>query len=123
MRIRLAIPDELDDRDRKDALDAALESVTRTVAGMVRAGTVPPAAGEIKAKRVHWKPEPPGDEHFDLPTTVMARGHGLTILVALSLPASVDRARSCVGGDAPWTRNRAPCGIAAVRGVPVAFRP
>lgn len=76
MRIRLAIPDELDDRDRKDALDAALESVTRTVTGMVKAGTVPPAAGEIKAKRVHWKPEPPGDEHFDLPTTVLARGHG-----------------------------------------------
>lgn len=76
MRIRLAIPDELDDRDRKDALDAALESVTRTVAGMVRSGKVPPAAGEIKAKRVHWKPEPPGDEHFDLPSTVLARGHG-----------------------------------------------
>jgi hypothetical protein len=76
MRIRLAIPDELDDRDRKDALDAALESVTRTVTGMVRSGAVPPAAGEIKAKRVHWKPEPPGDEHFDLPSTVMARGHG-----------------------------------------------
>jgi hypothetical protein len=76
MRIRLAIPDELDDHDRKDALDAALESVTRTVTGMVRAGTVPPAAGEIKAKRIRWEPEPPGDEHFDLPTTVLARGWG-----------------------------------------------
>lgn len=76
MRIRLAIPDELDDQDRKEALDAALESVTRTVAGMVRKGIAPPAAGQIKARRVRWHPEPPGDEHFDLPTTVIARGHG-----------------------------------------------
>lgn len=76
MRIRLAVPDELDDRDRKAALDAALESVTRTVSGLVRSGAVPPAAGEIKAGRVHWRPEPPGDEHFDLPGTILARGHG-----------------------------------------------
>ena len=76
MRIRLAVPDELDDRDRKAALDAALESVTRTVSGLVRAGAVPPAAGEIKAGRVHWRPEPPGDEHFDLPGTILQRGHG-----------------------------------------------
>lgn len=76
MRIRLAVPDELDDRDRKAALDAALESVTRTVSGLVRSGAVPPAAGEIKAGRVHWRPEPPGDEHFDLPGTILQRGHG-----------------------------------------------
>lgn len=76
MRIRLAVPDELDDQDRKAALDAALESVTRTVTGLVRSGSVPPAAGEIKAKRVFWKPEPPGDEHFDLPHTIIKRGWG-----------------------------------------------
>src|ERR1043165_553030 len=76
MRIRLAVPDELDDQDRKAALDAALESVTRTVTGLVRTGAAPPAAGEIKSKRVRWHPEPPGDEHFDLPDTIMKRGHG-----------------------------------------------
>jgi hypothetical protein len=76
MRIRLAIPDELDDQDRKAALDAALESVTRTVDSLVRNGIAPPAAGPIKAGTVRWKPEPPGDEHFDLPTTVLERGHG-----------------------------------------------
>ena len=76
MRIRLAVPDELDDQDRKAALDAALESVTRTVAGMVRAGAAPPAAGHIKSGRVRWQPEPPGDEHFDLPATIIRRGWG-----------------------------------------------
>jgi hypothetical protein len=76
MRIRLAVPDELDDQDRRAALDAALESVTRTVTGLVRAGAAPPAAGEIKSGRVRWHPEPAGDEHFDLPDTIMKRGHG-----------------------------------------------
>jgi hypothetical protein len=76
MRIRLAVPDELDDQDRKAALDAALESVTRTVTGLVRSGKAPPAARMIKDKRVRWQPEPPGDEHFDLPQTIIGRGHG-----------------------------------------------
>lgn len=76
MRIRLAIPDELDDQERKDALDAALESVTRSVTGLVRRGIVPPAAKAIKGGQVRWQPEPPGDEHFDLPTTVLKRGWG-----------------------------------------------
>lgn len=76
MRIRLGVPDVLDDKDRKAALDAALESVTRTVSSLVRNGHAPPAAGEIKKGRVKWHPEPPGDEHFDLPGTILARGHG-----------------------------------------------
>lgn len=76
MDIRLAVPDELDDQDRKAALDAALESVTRTACSQVRNGKVPPAAGEIKSGRVRWEPEPPGAEHFDLPGTVIGRGWG-----------------------------------------------
>jgi hypothetical protein len=76
MDIRLAVPDELDDQDRKAALDAALESVTRTVTSQVKTGKVPPAAGEIKSGRVRWEPEPPGAEHFDLPSTVIGRGWG-----------------------------------------------
>lgn len=76
MRIRLGIPDELDDRERKEALDAALEAVTLCAESQVRRGTVPPAARAIKAGKVRWKPEPPGDEHFDLPGTVLGRGWG-----------------------------------------------
>lgn len=76
MRIRLAVPDELDDKDRKAALDAALESVTRTNTSLVRNGKAPPAAAVIKAKRVRWQAEPPGDEHFDLPATMLKRGWG-----------------------------------------------
>lgn len=76
MRIRLAVPDELDDLERKEALDAALESVTRSNTGLIRRGIVPQAASVIRAGRVRWKPEPIGDEHFDLPTTVIKRGWG-----------------------------------------------
>ena len=76
MRIRLAVPDELDDKDRKAALDAALESVTRTNTSLVRNGKAPPAAAAIRAKRVRWQAEPPGDEHFDLPHTMLKRGWG-----------------------------------------------
>jgi hypothetical protein len=76
MRIRLAVPDELDDQDRKSALDAALESVTRSNTPMIRKGHFPPAAAAIKAKKVEWRPEPPGDEHFDLPSTLLQRGWG-----------------------------------------------
>lgn len=76
MRIRLAVPDELDDQDRKAALDAALESVVRSNTPMIRSGKVPTAAAAIKADKVEWRPEPPGDEHFDLPSTMLKRGWG-----------------------------------------------
>ena len=76
MRIRLAVPDELDDQDRKAALDAALESVVRSNTPMIRSGKVPTAASAIKSGKVEWRPEPPGDEHFDLPSTQLKRGWG-----------------------------------------------
>ena len=76
MRIRLAVPDELDDQDRKAALDAALESVVRSNTPMIRNGSIPPAAKVIKSGQVEWRPEPPGDEHFDLPSTMLKRGWG-----------------------------------------------
>lgn len=76
MRIRLAVPDELDDQDRKAALDAALESVVRSNTPMIRSGKVPTAATAIKSGKVEWQPEPPGDEHFDLPSTMLKRGWG-----------------------------------------------
>lgn len=77
MRIRLAVPEtDLDDHERKDALDAALEAVTRATTPLVARKKVPLAAAAIRAGLVKWKPEPPGDEHFDLPTTVLARKWG-----------------------------------------------
>jgi hypothetical protein len=76
MRIQLGVPEELDDHERRDALDAALESTTVSNESLVRRGIVPTAAKAIKAGRVKWHPEPPGDEHFDLAPTVIQRGHG-----------------------------------------------
>lgn len=76
MRIRLAVPDELDDAERKEALNHALEAVTIANAGMMRAGLAPKITPLIKAGRVKWRPEPPGDEHFDLASTVVGRGWG-----------------------------------------------
>jgi hypothetical protein len=107
MRIRLAVPDELDDQDRKAALDAALESVTRSNTPLIRSGKIPSAAAAIKAGKVEWRPEPPGDEHFDLPGTQLARGWGdcddLAPWHAASLRASgVDpKARAIVRKSGP----------------------
>jgi hypothetical protein len=76
MRIQLGVPEQLDDHERRDALDAALEACTISNHGMVKRRLVPTAASAIKAGKVKWHPEPPGDEHFDLAPTVLARGHG-----------------------------------------------
>jgi hypothetical protein len=75
MRIRLSVPDELDDQERRDALNAALESVTIANTGLIRRGLVPTAAEAIRGG-VRWQPEPKGDEYFDIATTVIGRGHG-----------------------------------------------
>ncbi len=72
MRIRLAIPDE---HLTPEALNAALEAVTRTNESLLAGGNLPLAREAIK-RGVKWKPEPPGDEHFDLATTVIGRGWG-----------------------------------------------
>lgn len=72
MRIRLAVPDAA---IKPDVLDAALEAVTRTNERLIDEGHVP-LADEAIAKGVKWKPEPPGDEHFDHAMTVVKRGWG-----------------------------------------------
>jgi hypothetical protein len=72
MRIRLAVPDAA---VRPEVLDAALEAVTRTNERLIDEGMVPTAEQAI-AKGVKWKPEPPGDEHFDHAQTVVKRGWG-----------------------------------------------
>lgn len=74
MRIRLGVPSDAN-RDEKEAiLNAALESVTRADEAQLRRGA-PTAIQGIRAG-VRWKPEPPGDEHFDLAGTVLRRGWG-----------------------------------------------
>jgi hypothetical protein len=74
MRIRLGVPTDAN-RDEKEAiLNAALESVTRADETQLARG-LPTALEGIK-KGVRWKPEPPGDEHFDLGSTVLKRGWG-----------------------------------------------
>lgn len=76
MRIKLSVPDQLDDHERKEALNAALEAVTIANEGMIARGLAPKITGLIKAGKVKWKPEPPGDEHFDGVMTVAKRGWG-----------------------------------------------
>ena len=72
MRIRLAIPDG---HLSPEALNAALEATTLTNESLLKAGLVP-LAKEAIARGVRWRAEPPGDEHFDLATTVLGRGWG-----------------------------------------------
>lgn len=73
MRIRLAVPDSLSRGDAAHALDAALEAVTRANEPAIASGAVPTAVQAIK-RGVRWRPEPPGDEHFDLASVANARG-------------------------------------------------
>lgn len=73
MRIRIALPDK---RLSGEVIEAALEAVTRAAAREVRDGLAPTAAEGISAG-VKWRPEAfPDGEHFDLPSTVVARGWG-----------------------------------------------
>lgn len=72
MRVRVAVPDSA---TSPEVLDAMLEAVTRTNQRLIRAGQVP-TAEEAIAAGVKWKPEPPGDEHFDHAAKVISRGWG-----------------------------------------------
>ncbi len=74
MRIRLAVPANLNRDEQAASLDAALESVTRAAEAQIARGA--PLATDAIAAGVRWKPEPPGDEHFDLPNTIIKRGWG-----------------------------------------------
>jgi hypothetical protein len=72
MRINVAVPDA---RVSADVLDSALEAVTRLDESMIEHGT-PTFHSALKAGRVKWRPEPPGQEHFDHAGVVLQRGHG-----------------------------------------------
>lgn len=76
MRIRLAVPPDLTADETRASLDAALEAVTAAQVPLVRRGRIPAFARAARDGRVRWRPEPPGDEHFDLASTVLRRGWG-----------------------------------------------
>jgi hypothetical protein len=71
MRINIAVPEK---RVTAPVLDGALEAVTRLDEALIREGAVPPFREAVDA--VRWRPEPPGEEHFDHAGKVLARGHG-----------------------------------------------
>jgi hypothetical protein len=71
MRINVAVPEE---RVSAPILNAALEGVTRLDEELLRSGAAPLFRQAVG--RVRWKPEPPGQEHFDHAGLVMRRGWG-----------------------------------------------
>lgn len=70
MRIRLTIPGAPD----AESLGVALEAATRIAQHDFRAGL--PSIQDAIDAGVEWRPEPPGDESFDPPSTVLDRGWG-----------------------------------------------
>jgi hypothetical protein len=72
MRLQIAIPEK---HVSKPVLDAALEAVTRLNERMIKAGDAPTSLQLIEQGAV-WKPEPPGQEHFDHGAKIAARGDG-----------------------------------------------
>jgi hypothetical protein len=72
MRINVAVPEA---HVSAPVLDAALESVTRLNESMLHKGEVPTFEKGLKYG-VKWKPEPPGQEHFDHAHEVLGRKWG-----------------------------------------------
>jgi hypothetical protein len=72
MRYQVAIPES---HVTKDVLDAGLESVTRLNEQLISSGEVPSFDRALRYG-VRWKPEPPGDEHFDSADQVIKRKWG-----------------------------------------------
>lgn len=70
MRVNIAIPEP---NVEKPVLDAALEAVTRLDEQLIREGA--PLLKDV-VHQLRWKPEPPGQEHFDHAGIVLKRGHG-----------------------------------------------
>lgn len=72
MRIQVAVPEAHVDAP---VLNAALESVTRLNESMLERGEIPSLERGLRYG-VRWRPEPPGDEHFDSADKVLARKWG-----------------------------------------------
>lgn len=72
MRIQIAVPES---HVSKPVLDAALEAVTRLNESMLEKGETP-TDEQLIAQGAKWKPEPPGQEHFDHGGIIAKRGDG-----------------------------------------------
>jgi hypothetical protein len=72
VRVNVAIPEA---HVKAPVLDAALESVTRLNEQMLAEGA-PSFERALRRFGIKWRPEPPGQEHFDHLQTVLRRGHG-----------------------------------------------
>lgn len=73
MRVKVAIPEE---HVSKPVLDAALESVTVLNEQMLANNEVPTFERSLRKDGIQWRPEPPGDEHFDSADRVLRRKMG-----------------------------------------------
>lgn len=71
MRVAVAIPEA---HVKAPVLDAALEATTRLNESLIKEGEVP-LFDEVR-DHIRWKPEPPGDEHFDHAKVVLGRKWG-----------------------------------------------
>lgn len=76
MRIRLGVDPNIDMNTMGAAIDAALEATTISQVPLIARGAVPDIRDVIDQGRIRWRPEPPGDEHFDDARTVLKRGWG-----------------------------------------------
>jgi len=72
MRVNIAIPEA---QVTKPVLDAALESVTRLNEQLLESGQTP-TAHQLIEQGAQWRPEPPGQEHFDHGGILAQRGWG-----------------------------------------------
>ncbi|HZZ54778.1 MAG TPA: hypothetical protein VFE26_10900 [Trebonia sp.] len=72
MRIRVAIPD---DHVTPENIEPVLEAVTRVNESLIAAGHSP-TSYELLDRGAKWRPEAPGDEHFDHGATIQERGWG-----------------------------------------------
>lgn len=71
MRINVAVPER---HVKPPVLNAALEAVTRLNQSLIKNGA--PTSWDLLRKGHIWKPEPPGQEHFDHVGILARRGHG-----------------------------------------------
>jgi hypothetical protein len=72
VRIQVAVPDE---HVTPEVINPVLEAVTRLDEHMLRTGQTPTSHELIRGGAV-WRPENPGDEHFDHGGTIAQRGWG-----------------------------------------------
>lgn len=71
MRIQVTVPGE----PTEHTLGVALEAATRLAEHDIGLGDIPPIEDAIRSG-VRWREEPPGEESFDIPSTVLDRGWG-----------------------------------------------